>query len=103
MKLSVVFISLNVLALSSLVACGVSIQPFINLDGGILGWDNNVYKLTSFISASRVGKKLGVASYHGRLSGEFSIFQLSGSSPSKALVFETSGGQYYKAVLTTSN
>ena len=63
---------------------------------------NNLYKLTSPIDANHLGKKLGVASYHGPISGIFTMFKFSGRSPSNDVVFE-SDGHYYKAVVTKSN
>jgi hypothetical protein len=63
---------------------------------------NNLYELTSSIDANHLGKKPGVASYHKTISGIFTIFKLSGSSPYKNVVFE-SDGHYYKAVVTKSN
>ena len=99
MKYSFVFVGLSVVVLSSLVGCGVSNQPSANLTGVVLGWDNNLYKLTSQTDANHVGKRLGLASYHGATPGVFTIFELSGSSPSKDVVFE-SDGHYYQAVAT---
>ena len=102
LKQLVVLISLSVMTVSMLVGCGVPKQPSSNMTGAVLGWDNNLYKLTAAINANRIGKKLGEVSYHGSVSGVFTIFQLSGSTPAKDVVFETNG-HYYGAVVTKSN
>ena len=103
LKQLVVFISLSVVAISSLLGCGVSKHPPMNFTGAILGWNNNLYKLTSSISPRHMEKKLGAVTYHGSISESFTIFQLSGSSPAKAVVFESEDGHFYKAVVTKSN
>jgi len=103
LKQLVVLIILSMMAISSLVGCGASKQPPMTFTGAVLGWNNNLYTLTSSISARHLGKKLGAVTYHGSISGVFTIFQLSGSSPAKAVVFGSKDGHYYKAVVTKSN
>lgn len=50
------------------------------------------------ISVGNIGNKLGTVSYHGEVSGGFTVFQLSGTDPAKGIVFESSDGHYFKAI-----
>ena len=110
MKQLVTIMSLGIVTISFLVGCVVAknstmnrTQSPMNYTGAVLGWDHTLYKLTSSISARHIGKQLGVVTYHGSISGEFTIFQLSGANPTKAIVFESENGHYYKAVVKKSN
>lgn len=94
--------SLSVAVLSSLAGCGVSNDSSVKLTGAVLGWDNNLYILISPIDANYGGKKLGIVSYHGSIAGMFTVYQFSGSSPTKDVVFALNG-QYYKAVVEKSD
>lgn len=77
-------------------------QQSMDLTGVVLGWNNALYRLTSSVKASIIGRKLGEESYHGNVSGLFTIFQLRGVSPGKSVVFESSNDRYYKAIATKS-
>jgi hypothetical protein len=86
---------------SVLTGCGTT-KPQSNIvSGTVLSWHNVLYKVVSPRSADMIGNRLGTVSYHGRVSGEFTVFQLAGTDPAKGLVFESSDGHYFKAIATS--
>lgn len=85
----------------SVSGCGTA-QP--NLTSGVvLGWHNHLYRIVKAISSSNVGKELGKVSYHGKVSGAFTVFELKGSDFIRSIVFESSNGQYFQADVETNN
>jgi hypothetical protein len=70
--------------------------------GTVLGWDNQLYTIISQTNASDVGNKLGEASYHGMVSGLFSVFEFQGSKFENDIIFEGTNGKYYKAIANLS-
>ncbi|MCF8564639.1 hypothetical protein LLE49_07755 [Alicyclobacillus tolerans] len=89
-----------------LSGCGTT-QSLPNLPSGtILGWHNHLYKIVGTTSSYNVGKKLGTVSYHGKVSGAFTIFELKGTNFTRAIVFKpvfgSSNGQYYEADVQTN-
>ena len=85
-----------------LTGCGTTNLQSGNLTGSVLGWRNELYKIVSPISGSNIGNKLGTVSYHGIVSGEFTIFKNSGTDPAKGVIFESSDGHYFKAMATAA-
>ncbi len=74
-----------------------------HLIGAVLGWNNALYKLTASANAKAIGKKLGSVFYHGPISGDFTVFQQLGTNPANEVIFKSSGGHYFKAVVTQRN
>ncbi|QQE80406.1 hypothetical protein [Alicyclobacillus sp. SO9] len=71
--------------------------------GTVLGWHSHLYKIVKSVAPKNVGKKLGTVTYHGKVSGSFTVFESSGKPPSNSVVFETSTGQYYQANIEAKN
>ncbi|GLV14942.1 hypothetical protein Heshes_26270 [Alicyclobacillus hesperidum] len=89
-----------------LSGCGTT-QSYATLPSGtILGWKNHMYKIVGTTSSYNVGKKLGTVSYHGKVSGVFTIFELKGTNFTRAIVFRpvfgSSNGWYYEANVQTN-
>jgi len=106
MKPLPLYLSLSLIVIVTIVGCGATAQPSVDLTGAILGWGNRLYKLETVVGPKQVGKQLALAGYHGHISGSFVIRQLVGNSPDRYVIFEAYGpdgkpdAQYYKADVT---
>lgn len=69
--------------------------------GMVLGWDNRLYQLVGTVNENQVGKKLDQVTYHGTLGMSFTLFALAGQPASHAIVFETTQGKFFKAIVTS--
>ena len=69
--------------------------------GLVLGWHTRLYQLVGTVNEKQVGKKLGQVLYHGPLGRSFVLFALRGQPTSHAIVFETTQGQFFKAIVTS--
>ena len=67
--------------------------------GMVLGWHNRLYQLVGTVNANQVGKKLGQVLYHGPLGQSFVLFTLRGQNPSRVIVFKTTQGQFFRAII----
>jgi hypothetical protein len=86
---------------SVLAGCETSASLTTSLvPGTVLGWHNHLYKVVSQTNVSDVGQKLGEVTYHGQVAGAFTVFELQGTDSAKAIVFESSSRQYFKAIVT---
>lgn len=79
-----------------------SFQEAINTSwsftGNVLAWNNRLYHLTSD-PVTRFGSRVGQVSYHGRISGEFTIFQVPGISPAYTVIFRGPDGKLSQGVV----
>lgn len=86
------------LGLSGLLGCGTNAQSQNALPTGtVLGWNNHLYKVVHSVTQRDVGKEIGTISYHGKVSGLFTVFELPGSKRYKSIVFESPTKQYNQA------
>ncbi len=69
--------------------------------GLVLGWHTRLYQLVGTVNETQVGKKLGQVLYHGPLGRSFVLFALRGQPISRVIVFETTQGQFFKAIVTS--
>lgn len=68
--------------------------------GVVLGWNNRLYQLVGTVGANQVGQKLGSVLYHGSLGQSFVLFALKRQPPSRVMVFKTTQGQFFRAIVT---
>ena len=68
--------------------------------GLVLGWHTRLYQLVGTVNEKQVGKKLGQVLYHGPLGRSFVLFALRGHPTSHVIVFETTPGKFFKAIVT---
>ena len=68
--------------------------------GLVLGWHTRLYQLVGTVNEKQVGKKLGQVLYHGPLGTSFVLFALRGQPTSHVIVFETTQGKFFKAIVT---
>jgi hypothetical protein len=68
--------------------------------GLVLGWHTRLYQLVGTVNEKQVGKKLGQVLYHGPLGRSFVLFALRGQPTSHVIVFETTQGKFFKAIVT---
>jgi hypothetical protein len=66
----------------------------------VLGWGPCLYRLNATMSRADLGRELGRAVYHGWISAGFTIYEIDGEVPSRAVAFVLPGGPAYKGVQT---
>ncbi|KUO97442.1 hypothetical protein [Ferroacidibacillus organovorans] len=94
----------QIIVLLGLSGCGTHTQSQNAIPSGtVLGWNNHLYKVVRSVTQRDVGKELGKVSFHGRISGLFTTFELIGSNPSKSIVFESPTMQYEQANIEVKN
>ena len=80
-----------------------SIQSQSSLTPGtILGWNHHLYKIVKTINPSNLGKEFGKISFHGKVSGSFTVIELQGANPNQSLIFESSNGEFYLVSVVTT-
>lgn len=93
-----------VIVMFGLAGCGVHSELQYALQSGtVLGWNNHLYKIVKSINPDAAGEKLGNVTYHGKVSGTFTVLQLKGQRPSKSIIFESLTGQYFQADVESNN
>lgn len=87
-----------IVVMLGLSGCGTHSLTQSNLPPGqAVGWNHHVYKVVKMISPNEAGKKLGEVTYHGKISGMFTLFELKGINTTKSIVVESPTGQYFQA------